>query len=267
MSIPDSPLTLKATFYSREETQGHLPASGIPGATLQEALGGEGLLQCAIDPDVIPMLSEFTITLWNGNEVRAKALDVGTAIKGNIIDIFVDTNAEAIELGVKEVTAFYFVEGSGEQLLSSLNQTTAQTKALLTLTFYGYPDNDPVGDAIAYPQIHTVAGGTGTYDDPRTVAIVTDKNGGHWSPGTRMYVPQLSQYLIVEDECASCVPDQIDVWMDSTEANADKVLQCEKTWTPKEAVEVEIDPPPGRPVIPTPFFDTSTGQCRQPSLA
>ena len=266
MFISDTSLILKATFYSREETQGHLPASGIPGATLQEAMRGEGLLQCAIDPKVFPMLSEFTIALWDGKEVRAKALDTGTAIQGNIIDIFVDTNAEAIELGVKEVTAFNFVNGARKQQSSHLNQATEGT-ALLTLTFYGYPDNDPVGNAIAYPQIHTVAGGTGTYDDPRTVAIVTDKNGGHWSPGTRMYVPQLSQYLIVEDECASCVPDQIDVWMDSTEANRDQVLQCEKTWTPKEAVEVEIDPPPGRPVIPTPFFDPSTGQCRPLSFA
>ncbi|GET37438.1 3D domain-containing protein [Microseira wollei] len=114
MPIPNAPLNLKTTFYSREETQGHLPASGISGATLQEALNGSGLLQCAIDPDVIPMLTEFTLTLWDGTSVRAKALDVGTAIKGEMIDIFVDTNEEAIELGVKEVTAFDFVEVSVE---------------------------------------------------------------------------------------------------------------------------------------------------------
>jgi 3D (Asp-Asp-Asp) domain-containing protein len=112
MSIPDAPLTLKATFYSREETQGNLPASGISGATLQEALNGSGLVQCAIDPDLIPMLTEFTLTLWDQTSVRVKALDVGTAIKGEIIDIFVDTNAEAIELGVKSVTAFDFMEAS-----------------------------------------------------------------------------------------------------------------------------------------------------------
>jgi|GEM_PF-688589 len=261
MSIPNAPLNLKATFYSREETQGHLPASGIPGATLQEALNGSGLLQCAIDPDVIPMLTEFTLTLWNKTEVRAKALDVGTAIKGEIIDIFVDTNEEAINLGVKQVTAFDFVEGSVESL-----QTMQQSEPkLLTLTFYGYPDNDPPSTTIAYPKIHQVAGGTGTYDDPVTVAIVTEMKGGNWSPGTKMYVPSLKKYLIVEDECASCVPDQIDVWMDSNDTNPNEVLLCEKTWTPKQPVEVEIDPPVGREVITTPFFDISTGQCRQPS--
>jgi 3D (Asp-Asp-Asp) domain-containing protein len=132
------------------------------------------------------------------------------------------------------------------------------------LTFYGYPDNDPPSTAIAYPQIHSFAGGTGTYDDPVTVAIVTEMNGGNWSPSTKMYVPYLKKYLIVEDECASCVPDQIDVWMDSNHTNPNEVLQCEEAWTPEEPVEVEINPPAGREVITTPFFDISTAQCRQP---
>ncbi len=259
MSIPNAPLNLKSTFYSREETQGHLPASGIPGATLLEALSGSGLLQCAVDPDIIPMLTEFTLTLWDGTSVHAKALDIGTAIKGEIIDIFVDTIEEAINLGVKQITAFDFVEGSVESL-----QTQSEA-VLLTLTLYGYPDNDPPSTTIAYPQIHQVAGGTGTYDNPVTVAIMTEMNGGNWSPGTKMYVPYLKKYLIVEDECATCVANQIDVWVDSNNTHPNEVLQCEKAWTPKQPVEVEINPPVGREVITDPFFDVSTGQCRQPS--
>lgn len=96
--------------------------------------------------------------------MTVQIINVGTAIQENIIDIFVDTNAEAIELGVKEVTAFDFIESFEEQSMSHLKQTTEQTP-MLTLTFYVYPDNDPAGDAIACSQIHSVAGGVGTYEE------------------------------------------------------------------------------------------------------
>ncbi|WP_375514190.1 3D domain-containing protein [uncultured Nostoc sp.] len=98
-------LNLQATFYSREETQGHAPATGIFGSTLREALSGQGHLQCAIDPNIIALKTNFTLILWDGRQVQAAALDTGTAIQGNKIDIFVDTNSEAINLGVKSITA------------------------------------------------------------------------------------------------------------------------------------------------------------------
>ena len=141
------------------------------------------------------------------------------------------------------------------------------TLTSLAMTFYSWPDNDPPGNAISYPIIHKVAGGTGTYDDPITVAVVTKDKGGNWSPGTLMYVPSLKKYLIVEDECASCVPDQIDVWMNSDANFPSEVLECQKTWTPKEPVEVEINPPADHEVITTPLFDISTGKCSNPSFS
>ncbi|MFN6487525.1 MULTISPECIES: 3D domain-containing protein [unclassified Nostoc] len=107
-------LNLEATFYSREETQCHPPATGVHGVTLRQALAGEktppcgsgvGRLQCAVDPDVIPLHKKFTLILWNGKRVKAVALDTGTRIQGHIIDIFVDTTAEAINLGRKHVKA------------------------------------------------------------------------------------------------------------------------------------------------------------------
>ncbi|MDF5729627.1 MAG: LysM peptidoglycan-binding domain-containing protein [Rhizonema sp. PD38] len=98
-------LELKATFYSREETLGHPPATGIFGSTLLEALSGKGRLQCAVDPNVIALKTNFTLILWDGKQVQAAALDKGTAILGNKIDIFVDTISEAINLGVKSVKA------------------------------------------------------------------------------------------------------------------------------------------------------------------
>ena len=108
-------INLEARFYSMEETNCHLPASGVHGVTLQAALAEEwqsqcqgqsvGRLQCAVDPNVIPLLTNFTLMLWDGRQIPAAALDIGTAIMGKKIDIFVDTVQEAINLGVKSVTA------------------------------------------------------------------------------------------------------------------------------------------------------------------
>ncbi|MEB3277378.1 MAG: 3D domain-containing protein [Lyngbya sp.] len=107
-------LNLEATFYSMEETNCHPPASGVHGITLEAALSGQwqskcqgeslGRVQCAVDPNVIPLGKNFTLVLWDGREVPATALDKGTAVLGNKIDIFVDTVNEAINLGRKPVT-------------------------------------------------------------------------------------------------------------------------------------------------------------------
>ncbi|MEH1814969.1 MAG: 3D domain-containing protein [Nostoc sp.] len=64
-----------------------------------------GRLQCAVDTNVIPLLTNFTLVLWDGRQVPAAALDIGMAIIGQKIDIFVDSVEEAINLGVQSVTA------------------------------------------------------------------------------------------------------------------------------------------------------------------
>lgn len=107
-------LNLEATFYSMEETNCHPPASGVHGITLEAALSGQWQskcpgetierVQCAVDPTIIPLLKNFTLVLWDGTEVPAAALDKGTAIIGNKIDIFVDTVNKAIDLGRKSVS-------------------------------------------------------------------------------------------------------------------------------------------------------------------
>jgi hypothetical protein len=76
----------------------------------------------------------------------------------------------------------------------------ASTTQKAYLTFYGYWDNTPPGSAIAYPQIHKTAGGTGTYADPITFA--TDKS--ELAPGTIIYVPRVEKYFIMEDDCEEC---------------------------------------------------------------
>jgi len=80
------------------------------------------------------------------------------------------------------------------------------------VTGYDFYDNTPPGSsAIAYSRewddrtIHTVAGGTGTYADPITVAVGHSISGGVdtplFQPGTRFYLPYLRRYFIVEDTC------------------------------------------------------------------
>lgn len=74
------------------------------------------------------------------------------------------------------------------------------------LTGYSYWDNTPPGSArIARPVVHRRAGGSGTYDDPITVAVGHSKSGGQsrmdYPAGTRFYFPNLMKYGIVEDLC------------------------------------------------------------------
>lgn len=146
------------------------------------------------------------------------------------------------------------------------------SKSKVKVTFYGWPDNDPSGKAIAYPKsdgyqkcVHDEAGGKGTYNDPITVAVITKDNGGNWEPGTRMYVPSLKKYFVVEDECAEgCEENQIDIWMESNGKNDKKaVIKCQEAWTPDGKVEVEINPSKDREVDDEPFFDTKKNKCQR----
>jgi 3D (Asp-Asp-Asp) domain-containing protein len=136
------------------------------------------------------------------------------------------------------------------------------------ITFYGFNDNDPAGRAIAYPNtrnsttIHRQAGGIGTYNDPITFA----SDPTEWPIGTRVYLPYLQKYFIMEDYCAGCVENwssgrnHIDLWMESNGNFSSELIKCQYSWT--RATEVtEINPPPGRTVNPAPLFDSTNGSC------
>jgi hypothetical protein len=139
------------------------------------------------------------------------------------------------------------------------------------LTFYGWPDNSPPGNAIAYqksdgfPTVHNGAGGTGTYADPITFA--TDQ--AEFAVGTLLFAPVIQKYLIMEDDCAECDTDwsgaqkwHIDVWMNSDASdNSNDVLACEDQWT-RTSTTVEVNPPPGRDATTPPLFDPGTNTCR-----
>jgi len=147
----------------------------------------------------------------------------------------------------------------------------AGTLTSMQVTFYGWDDNSPPGDSIAYgksagyPTLHDAAGGTGTYADPLTMA--TDK--AELAPGTIVYVPFVRKYAVMEDDCAQCDSDwsnsqawHIDLWMNSDGTEDRSALDaCEGQWT-RNATTVEIGPPPGRPFATAPLFDPATNTCR-----
>lgn len=74
------------------------------------------------------------------------------------------------------------------------------------MTAYTWFDNTPAGSPdISHPVLHREAGGTGTYEDPVTVAVghslETGKDVLDIPAGTRIYVPHVRRYFIVEDTC------------------------------------------------------------------
>lgn len=138
------------------------------------------------------------------------------------------------------------------------------------ITFFSYPDNDN-SKVIAHqlpgrPINHEgnpIASGVGSYDDPITAAAAADNQ--RLPLGTLIYVPLLQKYLLIEEECGDCGNNQgINIWMESNADFRDEVLACEAAWTPDDHIEVEVDPPSGHYVDPTPFFDVGTGVCHNP---
>jgi hypothetical protein len=133
---------------------------------------------------------------------------------------------------------------------------------IVTVTFYAGRDNSPPGsNEIAHPNgRHAVAGGTGTYEDPTTLA--TDPR--ELPVGSLVYYAPLQRYFVMEDDCETCIAEwgadrtaHLDLWVSAS--NDPAVLPCEEALTPAGPVPVEVNPPPGRTVDPRPLFDD--GRC------
>jgi hypothetical protein len=150
--------------------------------------------------------------------------------------------------------------------------TTQQT----FLTFYGWWDNTPPGGDIAYPKIHDTAGGKGTYADPITFATSTSE----LKAGTKVWVPRVKKYFIMEDGCDECSQDwnghgpnggpklrHIDLWLGGKGGSAFNAIDCEDALTHYNddgtpvMEPVVVDPPSNEAYDPTPIFDTGTGAC------
>lgn len=155
----------------------------------------------------------------------------------------------------------------------------ASTTRNFLVTLYGWPDNSPPGDAIAYPasdgnpDLHNVASGVGTFSNPITYA--TDK--AELPIGTIVYYPYLHRYFIMEDDCVECDQDwtgngpdggpglyHIDLWIGGQNGNSTDVINCEDDLTQNSA-QVIINPPGNEPVDTTPLFNSATNTCYDPS--
>lgn len=166
---------------------------------------------------------------------------------------------------VGAITAAALVVGSSLAFAHADSGIPAGSHNFL-VTLYGWPDNSPPGGDIEYPQIHQSAGGTGTYNDPITVA--TDSN--ELAPGTIVYYPYLKRYFIMEDGCAECSTDwangksHIDLWVGGQNGDPTAVLNCEDALTQDNASAI-VNPDPAEPVDTRPLFDSTTNTCYTPS--
>jgi len=134
------------------------------------------------------------------------------------------------------------------------------------LTGYSWQDNTPPDSAIvSHPQLHQLAGGTGTYLDPITVAV-PGEGYGIWIPGSRFYLPTVRRYVIVEDTGASPPPPgqdgHLDLWIGGQGGTRQATDACEKAIT-GITVPAVYNPAPGYPVIPGPVFANNI--CNVPS--
>lgn len=130
------------------------------------------------------------------------------------------------------------------------------------VTLYGWSDNDPPGTAIAYPKsdgyptIHNGAGGNGTYSDPVTFAA----NPKAFSPGMLIYIPYIKKYAMMEDSCASCTGNWIDVWAGGNGQNEAKLIACEENLT-RDSEKIILNPASNLEVNTSPLFNSATAQC------
>lgn len=134
------------------------------------------------------------------------------------------------------------------------------------LTGYSYWDNTPRGSAqIARPVIHRQAGGTGTYEDPITLAVGHVKRNGRsymdYPAGTKFYVKNLQRYAIVEDLCGDGPKPQagpchsgyqghdwLDIYVGGQGIDENWVDRCMNRITGIQPVI--LNPGPGYPVTP-----------------
>ena len=132
----------------------------------------------------------------------------------------------------------------------------AQNEVVLSyVTFYGFDDNDDGNpmhlgtDVISHAAVHDAANeDLGTYEQPGTLAA----DVGFLSPGTKVYVPALERYYVMEDTCRECSEDwlqnkpHIDLYVSGT---GPELVACQERLT-MESARIYIDPPPGLPVRP-----------------
>jgi hypothetical protein len=134
------------------------------------------------------------------------------------------------------------------------------------LTGYSWQDNTPPGSSIvSHPILHKEASGTGTYEDPITVAVPGQGNG-IWKAGGRFYLPTVQRYVIVEDTGASPPHSgedgHLDMWIGGQGGSKSATDSCMNKIT-GDNVPAQYNPPPNLPVLRGPIY--GNGGCNIPS--
>lgn len=161
-------------------------------------------------------------------------------------------NCQQLLRSAGAVFALLAAAGCSGQRLPTPPPTTAETPGAegeqAYITAYTWFDNTPPGSpVISNPVMHRTAGGTGTYDDPVTIAVghslETGKDVLDFPAGTRIYLPDVRRYFVVEDTCGDGdAPEDgpchsgaeefgdasvwLDMWIGGQEADADFVRRC-----------------------------------------
>lgn len=111
---------------------------------------------------------------------------------------------------------------------------TGETRFTAYLTSYAAGDNSPPGTGTYISGIAGNAGGTGTYDDPITMAVGYVGQTPDYPAGTMFYVPNVQRYFKAGDTCASCHKGKAGLkWLDmySGDYSGAGILACENSVT------------------------------------
>ncbi|MDI1486200.1 MAG: hypothetical protein OHK93_005426 [Ramalina farinacea] len=135
--------------------------------------------------------------------------------------------------------AAYLLLFSPSLSLAQSCTVTSNTK----ITFFGWPDNGPpAGPDNAFdcgrgngPDGQPIAGGTGSYDDP--ISLATATNNKNLPKCGIVYIPQLRKYFRNEDDCEQCNTDwtnggqyHVDLWTGSNQQDDGSALtNCENS--------------------------------------
>jgi 3D (Asp-Asp-Asp) domain-containing protein len=106
-------MTMKATAYTLDpaETGGKEPGHPAYGITKSGLPVEHGII--AVDPDIIPLFTRVYIETADGTWLdygMAVAADTGSAIQGNIIDLFMWEKADALRWGRRTVRVYFVYE-------------------------------------------------------------------------------------------------------------------------------------------------------------
>lgn len=148
-------------------------------------------------------------------------------------------------------------------------------------TAYTYWDNTPPGSAVvSHPVIHKEAGGSGTFNDPITLAvghsIINNQDILDYPAGTIFYIPNVRRYFIVEDTCGDGDSPQngpchtgypagtttwVDMWLDGLSGTPSAVDECARKLTNEnnESHVIIQNPASNYVVVPGPMFQN--GSC------